>query len=442
MGYSLALPGTEAAPPPTTVVGGGTNQRAVAAPIEQPTARYDWMEQRRSSSAQQAWGLFGAVEIDDAMYLLVFSNVDSPTDRVLWRSENGIDWTEISLDLGADVVIHDLDVHDGALLLSGWNGEQTTIWRTEGRLGVDLQWEELRLPGAVPSLGSVAAGESRVTTVVNGSGEIAVTARAQLEITEVLLAIADDPEMWSLLHLDSLPDVATSGQRLWARVVVDGEERIHTETVPPTALFEPDSGAYGTGMGQVVTQSLWASADGRTFSAVDVSNFPSVPQPLAWGDTFVGAVAGGHDAPSLWVSADGLTWKPTETAPPEICGDWSRAAVAGTVVLLTSERFDMMCVTEDGRDWTVRESPATAIASTGQVWIEGGEAGFLALAIKPPELAAFVSSDGLDWQRVEFADSMPGTYALRVGDKLVTSAMTVGPTGRRFRVWVGVPQMN
>ncbi len=446
VGYSLALPGTEAAPSPTTVTSAGevTQSAVIDAPIEQATASYDWLEQQRSASAQQAWGLFGAVEVDDAMYLLVFSNIDAPTDRVLWRSENGTDWTEISLDLGEEVAIHDLDVHDGALLLSGWKDEQPTIWRTRGRLGVELQWDEQPLPAAVPRLGSVAAGESEVTTVINEAGEVVVAVSARLEITDVLLRIADDPDVRSLRHLDAMPDFATSGQRLWARVMVDGVERVHTEIVPPTAQLDADSGSYATGMGQVVARSLWASTDGGTFRAIDVASLPSVPLPLPWGDNFVGTVESGDGSAALWISADGVTWRPTETKPPAACGDWRRARIAGSSLLVTSEQFDTMCVTTDGRDWTVRDSPATAISSTGQVWVEGGESGFLALAIKSPELAVFVSDDGLDWRRVLFGDGMQGTHALRVGNKLVTSAMTLveSPPGRTFRVWVGVPQLS
>ncbi len=440
VGYFLGLPGSEiqSSAAATTAPPGALPD---AAPTQQAFARYEWLEQTKTSPVQQAWGLFAAVDLDGSLYLLVFANVDPPGDRVLWRSEDGTNWTEIPLDLGDEFVVHDLDVIDDRLLLSGWHSGEPSLWSSQPLPGTEPEWELMRLPGGVPRLGEIRAADSDVATEVNDAGEVTVAVTAHVEITELLLSYVDDPTVESLFHLDELPEVAAAGQRLWVRVTEGGEESLHVVDLPNTTRLDEEAGRYGTEVGPIVSRSLWTSGDGLAFNAVDVSNVPAVPSPLAFGDIFVSTMAKPGDTLEVWASADGDSWSPGPP-PPSECGDWDSLAVAAPGLLLTNAAFDLMCVSATGIDWIVHESPQTAISTTGQVWLQGGDAGFLALAHNSREFAVLISADGFDWQPVQFAAGVLGTHTLQVGDTLVTSVMMIEPepAGREFNIWVGLPE--
>ena len=163
------------------------------------------------------------------------------------------------------------------------------------------------------------------------------------------------------------------------------------------------------------------------------------PQPFGLGDSFVAAVPRADGRPALWTSPDGASWQPSATPPPSECSSWSELAVGSPGVLLTNGRFDVMCLSDDGIDWKVRPSPATAISSSGRAWVAGGDTGFIALVNSPREFAVLISSNGFDWDTVDFGARTVGSHTLQVGDRLVASVMVVeqDPPGRRFEVRVG-----
>ena len=98
IGYALGLPATQrvelAGPATTTEVETGWLQ----------DAGYRWIPQDRNGTGRQAWGLFAATELDESIYLLVFTNAQTPEARALWRSEDGASWDEITLDFGERTV--------------------------------------------------------------------------------------------------------------------------------------------------------------------------------------------------------------------------------------------------------------------------------------------------------------------------------------------------
>lgn len=439
IGYAVGLPATEitpvAAPIETTVVS------ASAEPETTEPASYDWASQNRLASGNQAWGIFDAVELDDALWLLVFANVDAPDNRVLWRSEDGATWSEVPLDLDG-AIVHDLDVYDGSLLLSGWDSGVPKLWRSQQLPATAPVWTEIALPFSGFAGGVVQDIESDIETVINNDGEIVVAAEAQIEISDLLLDLAGDPDATSLLHLDRLPEVATFRQRLWATTrTATGEETTHVIDLPTTAAFDRDAGPYGTRVGLIVARSLWASRDGWTLDPVDLGGMPAAPLPHAFGDSFAASVTEPEGNKQLWLSADGRTWRPSDVAPPAQCTEWTNLAAGPAGLFLSNRSFDLLCVSATGRSWIVEESPATALSGGGQAWVHGSKDGYVALANNSREFAVLISDNGLEWRPVEFGAGILGTYTLRVGERLVTSVMIVedDPPGRSFELRVGIP---
>ncbi len=435
LGFALRLPATQRADvdEPTTTVANEVGWLDVAG--------YRWTSQDRSGSAGQAWGLFAADEIGDTLYLLVFADVRTPESRAIWRSEDGSVWDEIALDLGDETVVHDLRVYEGSLLLAGWHQDVPTIWASRGHVGPEDEWIEIPLPyGGLPG-GAIRAAESDLDIGVNAAGEIVVSVATHFELTPLLLELAGDPTATSLLHLAELPQVAVSQQRLWAHVTtMAGTETTQFVDLPGTAVFDPDSGSYGTGTGLAIARSLWVSKDGRSFTPVDMTGTPVGPQPHGLADSFFTAIPRSDGSQTLWRSPDGVSWDPANP-PPSACSSWTTLAVGAPGLLLTNDRFDLMCVSSNGLDWTVKPSPATAVSTSGQAWVEGGDTGFVALVNSTREFAVLVSSDGFGWEAIDFGPGTAGSHTLQVGDRLVASVMVIeqDPPGRRFELRVGTP---
>ena len=438
IGYALGLPATQRADiaVPTTTTEASTEP----APRPILDAGYRWTGQDFAGTARQAWGLFSADEIGDTLYLLVFSDPQNPRARAIWRSDAGASWDAIPLGFGPETVVHDLDAYEGSLLLAGWRGDVPTIWASQGHVDLGHDWIEIPLPYIELPGADIWTAESDLELEVNEAGEIVVSVATHFEITQLLLDLAGDPTATSLLHLAQLPHVAVSQQRLWAHVeTAAGDETIEYIDLPETAVFDPDSGSYGTSTGLAIARSLWVSADGRSFAPVDLSGMAVGPQPHGLGDSFVAALPSPTGLPSLWTSRDGMTWQPSATPPPSECASWTALTVGSPGVLLTNDRFDVMCLSDNGVDWDVRPSPATAISSSGRAWVAGGDTGFIALVNSIREFAVLISSDGFQWNTVDFGPGTVGSHTLQVGDRLVASVMVVeqDPPSRRFEVRVG-----
>ena len=436
IGYALGLPPTQrievAEPATTAATGTGWLE----------DARYRWTAQHRSGTAEQAWGLFAAAELGETLYLLVFTNAWAPESRALWRSEDGAAWDEIALDFGEGTVIHDIDVYEDDLLLAGWRDDVPTVWASRGQVAPGHEWIEIPLSyGGLPG-GDIWAAASDMSIDINAAGEIVISVATHFEITRLLLETAGDPSATSLLHLAEAPQVAASQHRLWMQVrTAAGLETLRTVDLPETAIFDPDSGSYGTSTGLATARSLWVSDDGRSFVPVNLSGMPAGPRPHGLGDSFVTALPRAGGSPALWTSADGVTWQPTATPPPRECSSWTTLTVGSSGLLLTNERFDLICVSEDGAEWAVDSSPKTAVSSSGRAWVEGGDIGFTALVNSTREFAVLVSADGFEWEAVDFGADTVGSHTLQVGERLVSSVMVVeqDPPGRRFEVRVGTP---
>ena len=441
VGYLLSLPTTERAIPtaarsPITDI----ERTPVGRPIAD-SVPYEWVEQNPTDSPLQAWGVFAAVDLNDALYLLVFSNIDAPRDRVLWHSDNGEDWTEIPLDFG-DAIVDDLDVFEDTLLLSGWLDGAPALWRSQRYPTTDPTWKATELEAANQPLGQVRFLDSSVQTEISSDGELVVAVRTQSDITPLLLDFVDEPQARSLFQLSEPPVVAAYGHRIWAQVFSDeGLASVHSVELPSTTVLEPASGPYAIDVGLIAWGSLWASPDGSTFAPVDLSSLPRPPVPYALGDSFVAAVEDSRGRYRLWTSPDGTVWSPSEAVPPAECGGWDSLVVGGPGMLVINPFFDTTCVSGNGVDWEVRDSLQAALPTPGQFWTSGTATGYLALTRSSPDMSVLISGDGLEWRPIEFASGLLGTHAFLVDDRLVTNAMTYGPPpqGRRFSVWVGDP---
>jgi hypothetical protein len=434
-GYLLGLPNDSATP-----VALATTTPPSATPASQMTpAHYDWFEQQPTGEGQQAWDVYAAVELDDDIYLLVADDQDSRRIRVLWRSSDGETWDRVDLGLGPDVTITDLDVYRSNLLLSGWDGDVATVWQSqELESGSDPQWLATPLPDAAPGFGELI-GDSTVSSQINNSGEIVVSAEMGIDITDALLELPASGAVPNLLSYRELPEVAVADSRLWMRIVTaDGDEEIHTQIIPSTIRVTPEAGHYGTEVGFLTAGALWISTDGELFETVDLGGLAAAPSPQAFNDIFFSVFADSAGTHELWTSADGSSWLPSSWIPPTECGDWQGVAVGGSGLLLTSDGFDTLCLSGSGTDWEVRQSKATAVSTKASVWIEGDDNRYLALARNSAESAVLTSSDGFHWNRVEFTQEILSTSTFLVGDRLVTSARPMGTSRPRpLVVWVG-----
>ena len=462
VGYSMSLPATQRATPTTMASAVAAPVAAAAAP-SLAMAQFDWKEQRPDPLKQRAWGVVAAVELDEVLFLLAFEDFQTSEQRVLWRSANGIDWTLLPLDFGRDVIVDDLDVYEGGLLLTGWNSGAPTIWRSDSPMARDVEWNVISLPTealpmptkavpqpteAVPlatentgNLEEIRTSTAEIVTQINEAGEIVIASRVSGDITEMLLTLAGDPDAESLLHLENRPEIAASGQRLWAQVVgADGTTIIETLTIPSTVILEPTSGDYVSDVGLLTWGSLWMSSDGRAFAPVDLRGLPNLPTPEALGDGFVSAVERADRKHELWSSADGSHWTRTSLVPPSPCGTWESLAVGANRMMVSTPSFNLMCVSATGQEWEVHESPETAVSSTGSVWVEGVSGGFVAVVQNLSEFAVLISEDGLEWNMVAFEPGTVGAHAMLVGNRMVASSLMMQPgEGRRFSVWVGTP---
>ena len=462
VGYSMSLPATQRSTP-TTMASAAAQPVAAAPAPSLAMAQFDWKEQRPDPLEQRAWGVVAAVELDEVLFLLAFEDFQTSEQRVLWRSTNGIDWTLLPLDFGHDVIVDDLDVYRGGLLLTGWDSGAPTVWRSDSPMASNVEWDVISLPTealpmptkavpqpteAVPlatantgNLEEIRTSTAEIVTQINEAGEIVVASRVSGDITEMLLALAGDPDAESLLHLENRPEIAASGQRLWAQVIGDdGTTIVETLTIPSTVVLEPTAGDYVSDVGLLTWGSLWMSRDGSGFAPVDLRGLPNIPTPAALGDTFVSTVERADRKHELWSSADGHQWTRTSLVPPSACGTWESLTVGANRMMVSAPSFNLMCVSTTGQQWDVHESPETAVSSTGSVWVEGVGDGFIAVVQNLSEFAVLISDDGLEWKMIAFEPGTVGAHAMMVGDRMVASSLMMQPgDGRRFSVWVGTP---
>lgn len=436
-GYLLGLPNdtVDGAAPPTTAA------PAIAPATQSTPAHYDWLEQQPTS--QDAWAVFTAVELGDYLYLLVANDPESPFGRSLWRSRDGAAWDLVELEFGPNAVVTDLDTYEETLLLSGWDGDNATIWRSQLLpQGETPRWTAATLPTTQPVFGDLAVGRGHpyVTSEINSQREIVVAMRAGIDLTDTLLDLLGGGPTTSLLDYPELPEVVVTNSRLWMRIVAsDGTESVHTESIPATLRITPAAGRYGTEVAPLDTGALWTSTDGRSFAAVDLSALPVAPVPQPFNDIFVSTVAGSDGDATLWISASGQSWNPSGWLPPAECGGWQGVAVGNPGLLLASDEFDTLCRSGNGTDWEVRPSATTKVPSTTSVWIEGGRAGYLALAENSMERVVLTSNDGFTWDRVESTPEVMGSRTFRVGDRLVTTARGDSLSAQPVVIWVGRP---
>jgi hypothetical protein len=383
------------------------------------------------------------VELGDYLYLLVADDPDLPLGRSLWRSRDGGAWDLVELEFGPDAVITDLDTYEETLLLSGWKDTHATVWQSQlFPEGKTPRWTAVTLPTTQPSFGNLAIGRGHpnVTAEINSEGEIVVAMQAGIDLTDTLVHLLGGGPATSLLDYPELPEIVVANSRLWMRIVnSDGTESVHTESIPATLRIAPAAGRYGTEVAPLDVGALWASTDGRSFAAVDLSGLPVAPVPQSFNDIFVSTVAGSDGRSVLWISADGHTWSPSGWIPPAECGGWQGVAIGDPGLLLASDEFDTLCRSGNGTDWEIRPSATTKVSSSASVWIEGGHDGYLALAQNSVEHVVLTSADGFNWDQVASTPAFLASRTFRVGDRLITTARGDSLSPQPVVIRVGKP---
>ncbi len=441
-GYLLGVPGNPTPPIAATTT---TTVEVAAATAAEPleVVDYAWTEQASPDRDPRLWAVHTAIEHDGAIYTLIVEDIDDRLSRALWRTADGAAWEQVSLDLGPDTVPTDLDVLDGDLLISGWDGDQPGLWRSTGSIQApNISWRPVPLPSNRFPIGDLARVFSRVKTEVNAVGEVVVVADMLYAIDA--RSIPGTTDRWgNPIALDGRPSMTVTGTEIWTSAVsADGVETASMLTIPPAYSTRPVSGRAGLDVVEVHAWSMWTSPTGSSFRTVaPQSGSDLAPTVMSFEDGFVAAVpAWAKKRYGLLMSEDGTAWEAAPGAPPSECGN-ARPAVAGAgVLLLVSEDFDYTCTSADGEVWEVHPSPQTAVSQNAFVWVTGDGDRFLAVAVNSQERAFLESVDGIDWRRSSLTDGATGGSAHLVGERLLVVARTGGSRDERpWTVWVGEP---
>ena len=429
-GYLVGLPAeTSADLVPTTTAPGAVAAGGTTTPV----ADYDWVTPSGPSTRSPTWRVIAATDFEGDIYVLVLDDFEDRRLRSVWRSPDGADWEPVPLDFGTDVIVTDLDVHDGSLLLSGWDGGRPALWSSPEGVSAQTRWEQILLPGESLSDASLIEGASAVSTEVNAAGEIVVVADLEYEISDLALSLSSDPAVESVLQFDEWPKVAVTDDLRWIRIVdPGGSETVQVIETPAELSIRPLGGRLGVDITGLEAWRAWTSDDGSLFEPVLMpEEVTRTPRIMALGDGFVASAPTETLDFALLHSADGAGWESWTGDIPDECGSQKAAAAANGMVLLVSKNFDHSCTTDDGTTWLVHPSPRTIISSNGFVGVDGGNKGFLVTSLNSVENAVLESPDGVNWRRVGFADGIIGGRSIPVGDRILTIARSGFAGGQR-----------
>ncbi len=213
-----------------------------------------------------------------------------------------------------------------------------------------------------------------------------------------------------------------------ASTSLDGATWVGHQLPGPNGGAAPALVAAGTNRVAIIGQGVaWTSLDGDAWTAASAPPLgPAKPTALtAVGGGFVavGIAPGGRRA-AAWVSADGSSWTSStdQSAFDHFCPTSVAAAPTGRLVAVGDDCYPHLArpavaISDDG-GLTWRRAPAqTQLSEEGRLTaVLAGGPGFVAVGAIirdvypgwPPDIAMFVSSDGLAWRRVGYFEGKPG----------------------------------
>lgn len=339
-------------------------------------------------------GLGFSTQADPAAPLYALSTAPGEADlrpdeamarRVLWRSEDGVEWTALST-LGADLFVSDLAARDGRVyavgtgpataavggrpvspLLAGWSDDEGRTWQ-KAPLPLDLEAIAARSTRSAVETTSVAVGPHG--TVVAG------VLHARADVNALLPAGVSAPDGWALsaTGVDLLgPD---RGPRCPEGTRPPDEEKV---AVPPEAQSSGE-----------VQAGFCLAGDGNRVVTVSPQDLRGVIASYTWADLGVDGdlLRAVRRQPVAFLAAPGSD-RFERVALPDV------ESVRGPVLLDASpEGF-------------------TLVTTTGAGWAPDGP---------PGTLTVLTSIDGATW-RLDDAVSGPDVYAAATGR--VGGALTV-----------------
>ncbi len=283
-----------------------------------------------------------------------------------------------------------------------------------------------------------AYGDAGIWTSGDGDDWAAVSAKTAGKALggpgrQALHDVAHGPKGWVAVGgtmsdpVVTRPLVVTSKDgRAWKQVPAGGDLAVpvgHYALVPHAVAAGP-KGYVLAGTDQSATgtrPALWFSADLRRFTRAgklpggDGVRILDVAATAAGYVAVGGAGTSGRESPVVWVSDDGLTWKRGGRVAPEdvrsaglrrVVTGGAKLIAAGTAGTEDGGRAFAAVSADGGRSWRYAWLPAEdatdvdGLAVAGSVLIAVGSHGDPAT----PDSAAWISPDGLDWQRHDMSE--------------------------------------
>lgn len=183
---------------------------------------------------------------------------------------------------------------DGRLIGVGRHGDQGAVWTS-------LDGASWTLAPDLPATEPIEFAGTTMTSVVQGpAGLVAVGSWTSIDYGTPRVWYSVDGEQWTSVYGPSDPDPTADAPLGFGSAVAAGG---------------PGYVAVGTGSddGFSVRPQVWASADGRDWTAVDSQGLTGSLNDVIGGAGMLVAVGGSGSAASSFVSTDGATW----TAAPE-----------------------------------------------------------------------------------------------------------------------------
>lgn len=434
-GYLVGLPNdTTAAPGSATTtappVGSGSSVVDVT--------DYVWTQQSSPEFTPRLWAVHTAIEFDGYIYALITDDIQNRTSRALWRTADGAEWEQLALELGSAAVATDLDILEGRLVVSGWDGSRPTIW-TSSAIGemTDLTWRPTGLAGGELPIGQLVPVFSEVRTEINSAGEHVVVAAMQYSIDPQDFQTGSEP----IGSGTPEPEIAIHKSQIWTRTVdTAGQEVVDVVPIPAPITVQPISGPVGTRVTELSAWAMWVSPDGTNYSAIDpIEGLDLAPDVSAFNDGFVASTLTlATRTYEILISTDGTVWNPISGPVPERCGRTRPGVVGAAVLLVANEDFSETCTTPDGISWQVNPTPHTTVSDNAFLWIAGNETGFLALAVNSQGHPVLESADGITWRRIGLEPAMAIGGAYLAGERVINVARAGGQSPPRpWTMWVG-----
>lgn len=422
-----------------------------------PPATVNWVQATAVPAAplgMEYAGTSAVAELNGRMHMIVNFHDPSEDRRLsqLWRSDDGLVWDSVLLEVGDDSVAYELTTVANTLLMTGQAGSDFALWQSvPGRSVGGSSWNRVELD--VPD----NLEHSFVTTAANTRNEIVTVVVGDLEIWPEVIEPhlpenidLDDPAIsyqgdQFLYLMDGRedirlfaqpPELVVAGDNIWVRLILaNGDELLQTVDLPP--------GTYPVSLqptlAPVEVAMAWFSTDANDFlpvigrNALPLGYF--IPEP--WGDRFIAAAyepidfVTTNEPAEFWLSGSGRAWQPATQQPPPECAPFY-FAISGSRIHVTSDD-GVQCVRDIGTPWEILDEPSQ------NSYVVGGLAGFLGYPDSFESDPAFFSRDGIVWAEIEMpaVESYPSFSVL--DDRLLAIAANRPGANQptQLDIWVG-----